>query len=133
MSVDPHPDYETSDLRVPPRLLVRRAFRRQCPICGSSDAWTGWWSLSERCPVCGYQFTRQEGGYFLGAMAINLISTEWITMLVLIGLLIGTSWNWWQIELLVVPIAIVLPLLAFPFARGLWMALDLTLTPKNQR
>lgn len=101
-------------------------------MCGHHDIWKGWFSLRDECPNCGYVFLR-ESGYFLGAYALNLIIAEFITMIVLTYLLIGTDWEWWQIELVVLPMAVGLPLLFFPYARGLWMALDLALHPRNQR
>jgi hypothetical protein len=88
--------------------------------------------MKDECPNCGYVFAR-EHGYFLGGYALNLIVAEGITMICLIALLIWTDWEWWVIELVVVPTAIALPILFLPYARGLWMALDLTLHPRNQR
>ena len=101
-------------------------------MCGHSQIWKGWFSLHDECPKCHYVFLR-ESGYFLGAYALNLIIAEFITMIVLTYLLIGTGWEWWQIELVVLPLAVGLPLLFFPYARGLWMALDLAFHPRNQR
>ena len=115
-----------------PRVLIARALARQCPICGDKRIWTGWFGLRDACPTCGYIFIR-ESGYFLGAYALNLIAAELITMIVLTWLLIGTGWEWWEIELVVLPMAVILPLLFFPYARGLWMALDLVVHPNNQR
>jgi uncharacterized protein (DUF983 family) len=121
------------DRPVPPApALVGHALRRRCPICGERSIWKGWFSLKDACPNCGYVFLR-ESGYFLGAYALNLIIAELITMVVLVWLLVRTDWEWWVIELIVIPMAIGLPLLLFPYARGLWMALDLTFHPRNQR
>ncbi|HEX3304486.1 MAG TPA: DUF983 domain-containing protein [Thermomicrobiales bacterium] len=126
----PHPEYLRSTASIP--TLIGRAFRRQCPVCGYHPIWKGWMTLVDSCPNCGYVF-RREGGYFLGAYALNLIVAEFIAMFVLVALLVWTAWEWWEIELVVLPLAIGLPILFFPFSRGLWMALDLTFTPKNQR
>jgi uncharacterized protein (DUF983 family) len=116
----------------PPSTRIGRAFRRQCPVCGEPSIWKGWFALRDACPNCGYVFLR-ESGYFLGAYALNLIIAELITMAVLTWLLVRTDWEWWAVELVVIPMAIGLPLLLFPYARGLWMALDLTFHPRNQR
>jgi uncharacterized protein (DUF983 family) len=123
--------YVRSTASIP--TLIARAFKRQCPVCGRNGIWKSWITLKDSCPNCGYPFTRGEGGYFLGAYALNLIVAEFITMIVLTFLLIRTDWEWWEIELVVIPLAIGLPLVFFPYSRGLWMALDLTFTPKNQR
>jgi uncharacterized protein (DUF983 family) len=112
--------------------LVARALKRQCPICGHREIWRNYLSLKDECPNCGYVFAR-EHGYFLGAYALNLIVAEFIAMAVLIALLIWTDWEWWVIEIIVIPLAIALPFVFFPFSRGLWMALDLVFHPENQR
>lgn len=116
----------------PPKTLFKRAVRRQCPICGSGGIFNGWLSLKDECPTCGYVFIR-EHGYFLGAMAVNVVVAELISMAILIALLIFTALKWWEVELIVLPIALGLPFLFIPYARGLWMALDITFHPKNQR
>ena len=126
----PHPEYLQSTSSIP--TLIGRALKRQCPVCGYHPIWTGWMTLVDSCPNCGYVF-RREGGYFLGGYALNLVVAEFIAMFVLVALLVWTAWEWWEIELVVLPLAIGLPILFFPFSRGLWMALDLTFTPKNQR
>ena len=134
MSSDPESTVKPQDIRSTASIptLVGRAFKRQCPVCGNGGIWKNWFTLRDHCPTCGYTF-RREGGYFLGAYALNLIVAEFITMAILIFLLIRTDWEWWEIELVVIPLAIGLPLIFVPYSRGLWMALDLTFTPKNQR
>jgi uncharacterized protein (DUF983 family) len=128
----PPSDGDLSRATPSPRTLVARAIARRCPICGDTRIWKDWFSLRDACPNCGYVFIR-ESGYFLGALALNLIVAELLTMIVLTWLLIGTAWEWWEIELLVLPMAVILPLIFFPYARGLWMALDLAVHPPNQR
>lgn len=88
--------------------------------------------MLERCPRCGYEFAR-EGGYFLGAYALNLIVAEFIPVGVMTALLIWSDLSWIVLEAVLVPLAIGLPFLLYPFARTFWMALDLTFQPINQR
>jgi uncharacterized protein (DUF983 family) len=109
------------------RTLLARSVRRRCPICGGGDIWTSWLSIRERCPTCGYTFAR-EGGYFLGAYLVNLIVAELITVLALVALFVWSDLSWLAVEAIIIPMAIGLPLLFFPFARMLWMALDLAVT-----
>jgi uncharacterized protein (DUF983 family) len=104
--------------------LLHRALTRRCPQCGSSGIFRGYWTLRDRCPRCDYRFDREEG-YFLGAYAINLIVAEFLSIAVLVDLLVRTDLSWVAIEAIVIPLAIGLPILFFPFSRTLWMALDL--------
>jgi uncharacterized protein (DUF983 family) len=114
------------------RRLLARGFRRQCPECGAGGIFSNWLTLARSCPRCAYVFER-EHGYFLGAYAINLIVAEFLTVGVLVALLVWTALSWLALEAIVIPMAIGLPLLFFPYARTLWMTLDLMLTPRNQR
>ena len=120
----------TNDRQQPIKTLIGRGLRRQCPVCGYGDIWKSYLTIKDECPNCGYVFSR-ESGYFLGAYALNLIVAEAIAMAVLVVLLVRTDWEWWVIELIVIPMAIALPALFFPFSRSLWMALDLVFNPQS--
>jgi uncharacterized protein (DUF983 family) len=114
------------------RTLLSRALRLRCPECGGGGIFTHWLTIKERCPHCDYEFAR-EGGYFLGAYALNLIFAEFIPVGLMIVLLIWSDLSWIVLEAVLIPLAVILPFLFFPFARTLWMALDLSFTPVNQR
>lgn len=73
----------------------------------------------------------REEGYFLGAYALNLIVAEFIGLGVVIIILFQIDLSLWEQEFLAVGAAIVLPVLFFPFARTLWMALDLVVDPET--
>jgi uncharacterized protein (DUF983 family) len=114
------------------RALVGRALRRQCPECGRSGIFVHWMTMVEACPRCGYLFAR-EGGYFLGAYALNLIVAESIPVGLMIALFVWSDLGWIALEAILIPFAVLLPFLLYPFARTFWMALDLMLQPVNQR
>ncbi len=133
------PEYNPADLRdLPPagrarlRCLVARAAQRRCPECGAAGIFANWLTLKPRCLRCGYVFEREQG-YFLGAYAVNLVVAELLTVGLLVGLMIWTALSWIALEAIVIPLAIGLPLLFFPYARTFWMAFDLWFTPHNQR
>jgi uncharacterized protein (DUF983 family) len=112
------------------RTLVWRAIRRRCPMCGSKGIFANWFSLKERCPTCGAVFVREEG-YFLGAYAINLIVAEFIGLAIVLVILFNLDLSLWEQEIIAVAAAVALPVLFFPFARTLWMALDLSIDPET--
>ena len=115
------------------RTLCGRALARRCPLCGERGIFTNWWSLRDECPRCGHLFEREEG-YFLGAYAVNLIVAELLTVVVLVALFVWTDASWILIEAIVLPMAIGLPILFFPYSRTLWMAIDLMADPEvNER
>jgi uncharacterized protein (DUF983 family) len=114
------------------RTLLARALRRRCPECGGGEIFANWLSIKDACPHCGYEFAR-EGGYFLGAYALNLIAAEIIPVGLMIALLVWSDLSWVMLEVVLIPLAVVLPFVFFPYARTLWMALDLSFTTVNQR
>ncbi len=89
--------------------------------------------MPERCPACGLRFEREEGA-FLGSLALNYGVTG--------ALFIGTLVVWLVLTLPDVPvvlltitsiaIALVFPLVFFPFAKMLWAAIDLVLHGPEQ-
>jgi uncharacterized protein (DUF983 family) len=115
-------------------LGLRRALTRRCPYCGSPGIYSGYFTLRERCPTCGVVFEREEG-YFLGAYAVNLIVAEFLGIGIAIFLILRTDLRhmdvMWQV-LVAMLLAGGLPILFFPYSRGIWMALDLTLHPPGE-
>jgi uncharacterized protein (DUF983 family) len=115
------------------RLLTTlgRALTRRCPYCGSPGIFNGYFELQESCPTCGVRFEREEG-YFLGGYALNLIVAEILALGIAVFVIFGTDFRHagllWQ-EALAIGLALLFPILFFPYSRGVWMALDLTFHP----
>ena len=113
-------------------MLVSRALGLRCPNCGRGRLLASWFRLRETCPSCGVWLEREEG-YFLGAMALNLVVSELVPTLVCVALLVVTwpnpPWSFLQVA---APLAMgLMPVLFFPFARMLWLALDWTFRPPS--
>lgn len=110
------------------RTLAGRAVRLRCPFCGGNGIWRSWLTIRDACPRCGTRFAR-EHGYFLGSMLVNLVVAEFLTVAVIVALFVFTDLSWIWMELIVLPMALGLPLLFWPFARTLWIAVDLLVSP----
>lgn len=112
------------------RLLVTmgRAFRRKCPYCGTGGLFDGWFTLKKRCPGCNTLF-EHEDGYFLGSYVVNLGVTELLTVAIVIWLIAGTSLSVLEMQVVGVVLAVLMPLLFYPLALLIWVALDITLHP----
>ena len=110
--------------------LFGRALLLRCPECGSGGIFRNWLSQVPVCPGCGRRFEREEG-YFLGAMAVNLIVAELIPTAAAVLTLVLTWPNPpWTVLQFALPIAMaVVPLLFFPFSRLVWVALDWSVRP----
>ena len=112
------------------RLLFARALRLRCPNCGGGPLFVSWFKLAESCPRCGLWLERDDG-YFLGAMAINLVVGESIPIIAILvtWFLTQPAVPWQLMEYGGMLAAVALPLLFFPHSRTLWLALDLTFRP----
>ena len=117
--------------RIPFRQLLGRALRLRCPVCGDGRLFRGYLKMNDVCPDCGYVHAR-EGGYWLGAMYVNYGVVVAVSMAA--HLVMTDSF---QVPVTIqmavlVPGAAALVLLFAPWARALWLALDLMFAPPKQ-
>jgi len=91
--------------------------------------------MNRACDSCGLLFDRGEHDYFIGAYTVNLIAAE---LIVVAAIVIGMILSWPEVpwDLLMwglLPLAICTPLLLLPFARALWLAIDLKFQPPEPK
>ncbi|MGB2757819.1 MAG: DUF983 domain-containing protein [Acidimicrobiia bacterium] len=105
--------------------ILLRGFTLRCPRCGSGGILKNWFKIKDECPKCQLVFER-EPGYWTGALAINLICPLGLLMITLFASLIATSPNVPVVPLVIISITIALlgPLVWYPFSRTLWLAID---------
>jgi len=116
-------------------MLGRGALRR-CPWCGDRRAWfrrglRGWFSRGSHCHTCGLQWDRDTNGHELGAHTVNLILIGGFLTLGITAGIIATAPDI-EVGLLVAilgTIAVIGPIVAFPFGYTIWMAIDLAARP----
>ncbi len=113
-------------------LMLKRGLRKRCPRCGAGRIYRSWFRMRERCPGCGFKFER-EPGFFVGAYLINFAITEGFVFVAIMVFVFVKDANR---DVSVLPVlavaltfAVVAPLLAYPFARTIWSAIDLAMTP----
>jgi uncharacterized protein (DUF983 family) len=123
------PGAATSAERAILGLMVRRALRLRCPVCGSRGIWRAFGQLVECCPGCGYAFEREEG-YWTGGLIVNLAVAMFVFFLILVGgfLVYGASLPVW-LAVLAGALMVVLPIICYPWSKTLWMVVDLTINP----
>jgi uncharacterized protein (DUF983 family) len=105
--------------------MLGRGLTRRCARCGSRHLFHHWFSMVPDCPRCGLHFER-EAGYWTGAMAINVILVGGgFTILFVIAI---------ALTIPDVPVAPLLaffvpfmglgPLVAYPYSKTVWVAID---------
>lgn len=111
--------------------MIRRALMLRCPHCGSRGILASWFRMKDRCPRCKLHLHREETDYFLGAYTIMLITVEGLFALGFVAVLLITWPNppWEAIEWVGVPVLTAGVLIAYPFARTLFLATDLIFRP----
>ena len=83
------------------------------------------------CPRCHLKLDRGEPDYFIGSYTVNFVTAE---LLICVGALTGILLTWpdvpwpmlkWGLMATIAPV----PILFYPFAKTLWLAIDLTFRP----
>ncbi len=113
-----------------PTLLARGA-TMACPACGQRKGlFRRWTKMADACPNCGLVFGRFEGQW-IGAIGINsIVSFGLLMIFVVVSLALSyPNPDARSLIILSVIVAIVLPVLLFPFSRTFWMGMDLMMTP----
>jgi len=117
-------------------VMLGRGARRRCPRCGGGRLFRTWWAIRDRCPRCGLLFAR-EPGYFTGVYLVNLTAVLVPLFVVVMGFALwrGTHPDGPLLPFLVAGavIGVIWPVLTYPFARTVWSALDLAMTPMDVR
>ncbi len=116
--------------------MVARGIVRHCPRCGAGHLFSSWFRMKPRCPGCGMKFEREEG-FWLGGYVINVALGE-ASILVLLAVLIGMEANQAAINAVLFLgigafLAVSGPLIAFPYSRTIWSAIDQIMRPLAPR
>ena len=107
--------------------MLRRAVMLRCPWCGSRRTFIRkWLGKYDRCRTCGIGWRREEG-FELGAVTINTVLTFIVLTAAMTVWFIRTSPDIpvVPIVLSLVGVAILMPIVIYPFTFTIWLALDL--------
>ncbi len=113
--------------------MVGRALRRRCPRC-AAPAFETYFGLREHCARCGLRFEREEG-YWVGALIINTTVAFGTFLLLFVGG-IALTWPdvpWGALGVVTVVAMALVPLLFYPLSKTLWMALELSWHPLEEK
>lgn len=112
--------------------LLGRGFTKRCPNCGGRGVYDTWFRMKDRCPSCGMRFEREEG-FFVGAYLINFAVAIVALFVLCLGFVAvkATDPEASATGFMVagVLIGLLLPVVFYPFARTVWSAIDLGMTP----
>ena len=103
--------------------VLLRALRLRCPACGQASIARSPFRLRHHCPNCRSLFKREEG-FFVGAILANVLTTEFVILLVCGFWLqvIGSTYESVLAGLIVV--ALVFPVAFYHHSWSLWLGFD---------
>jgi len=104
------------------RTLARGA-RLCCPACGGARVFRSPFHVRPSCPACGTVFQREEG-FFVGAIMINVVTTEAAVMAAAgVCLLLFAGRGALMLSLLF-GVALLFPVAFYHHSWSLWLAAD---------
>jgi uncharacterized protein (DUF983 family) len=110
--------------------LFGRAFLLRCPNCGKGPVLENWMKLRVKCGTCGLRLQRGEHDTIMGAVFILFTLIGLFSYAVIVVTLLVTRTTPWDLLQNGLPVLVLLEVFAFfPFAKLLWLALDLMLRP----
>jgi uncharacterized protein (DUF983 family) len=119
------------DIRRAGHILLRGA-RLRCPDCGQASIYRSVFKIKHHCSECGLLFEREQG-YFVGAIYINVVATEFLLLLIFgLSLLFFPASNR-TVHITLYVLAVLLPLIFFHHSRSLWLAIDHIIDPIRTR
>ena len=117
-------------------VLLRRAITLRCPWCGHRPGFRrGWFTRHEACQHCGLSVQRGQDGFELGAATVNAILVLGALIVAAAVSIVRTYPDVAATPLIIAlcAVAIVLPVLLYPFTFTIWFAVELLMEPPSLR
>lgn len=109
--------------RRPILKVLSRALWLRCPACGQSSLSERPFHIRHHCPECRSLFKREEG-FFVGAILANVITTEFIILVVCLFSLLVVGAGYEKVLIVLFIVAVAFPVLFFHHSWSLWLAFD---------
>ena len=103
---------------------LSRGARLCCPVCGRATVFQSPFRVRRDCPACGAVFQREEG-FFVGAIMINVVTTEAAVMATAgLWLLSSGAGDGGAMLAMLFAVALLFPVAFYHHAWSLWLAVD---------
>ena len=113
-------------MRLDGRSIVRvlaRALRLRCPVCGESSIASSPFRLRHHCPTCRSLFNREEG-FFVGAILANVLTTEFVILVVCVIWLMVFGANYESVLVGLFVVGLVFPVAFYHHSWSFWLGFD---------
>lgn len=99
-----------------------RCVRLRCPVCGDSYIIQSPFKIRHHCPKCSALYQREDG-FFVGALTINVVTTELIILVLYLACLFLL--NSYQMILVILFITgLLFPVAFYHHSWSIWLSLD---------
>ncbi len=115
--------------------MLRRALVLRCPWCGARRTFIRrWLGKHERCRSCGIRWRREEG-FELGAVTVNTVLTFIVLTAAMTVGFVTTSPDIPVVPMVLalVGVAVLMPIVIYPFTFAIWLAFDLAVRRPESR
>jgi uncharacterized protein (DUF983 family) len=102
---------------------LARGARLRCPACGGRSVFQSPFRVRPFCPACGAIFQREEG-FFVGAIMLNVVTTEAAVMLAAGLCLLALPGRNALLLGLLFAVALLFPVAFYHHSWSLWLAGD---------
>jgi uncharacterized protein (DUF983 family) len=99
-----------------------RCLRLRCPVCGRSSIFQSPFKIRHHCPSCDALYQREDG-FFVGALTINVITTELIILVLYLTTMIMLN-NFQLILVILFVTGLIFPVAFYHHSWSLWLSLD---------
>ncbi len=103
--------------------VLLRSLRLRCPACGKSSIIRKPFHIRHHCPDCLSLFKREEG-FFVGAILANVITTEFVILLVCFIWLTIAGANYQSVLPVLFVVALLFPVAFFHHSWSFWLGFD---------
>lgn len=102
---------------------VLRCLRLRCPVCGQSSIVESLFKIKHYCPECDALFKREDG-FFVGAIAVNVVTTELVIMVVYFIYLLLSGADYEAAITLLLTLALLFPIAFYHHSWSIWLSFD---------
>ena len=109
--------------RPPIIRTLMRCLRLRCPVCGQTSIVQKPFKVKHHCPSCGALFMREEG-FFVGAILINVVTTEIFILLIYLVSLVMLGFNYQLVLTILFISALLFPIAFYHHSWSIWLGFD---------
>lgn len=103
--------------------LLSRCVRLRCPSCGQASIIERPFHIKHHCPSCSVLFQR-EAGFFVGAIMVNVVTTEIMIIVIYLACLLFISSNYQLMLTILFVFALLFPVAFYHHSWSIWLSFD---------